>query len=101
MPVDGANAPRNWVASPNGDIGRMAGIPLTGMYFTTSANQGVHCDKWGEINWAKVGPVPVNTPLGELVGLGGDDALAFLAGDGKFYVSHDGGKTWRVERDAS
>lgn len=144
VPADGANSPRGWKSLPNGDIGRIAGIPLTGMYFTTSSDQGVRWEKRGEINWAsgsllfvsdkvgyvvrtdstaafspsksqysiwktsdagrtwnKMGPVPVITPFGELLNLGAEDALGFVGWDGKFHVTQDGGKTWKVERTST
>lgn len=143
VPVEDGNSPRGWKALPNGDIGRFKGIPLTGMYFAASSDQGVHWEKRGDINWAngsllfvsdkvgyvvrtestpafvaakgqyavwkttdagsnwvQVGPVPTPTPFGELISLGAPDALAFVAWDGTFHVTADGGKTWKLDRDA-
>jgi hypothetical protein len=46
--------------------------------------------------WSKVGPMP---SLGRLIRLAGEGNIAFASVNGKFIVSSDFGKTWRLERE--
>jgi len=46
--------------------------------------------------WSKVGPVP---SAGRLIRLAGEGNIAYASIDGKFLVSSDFGKTWRIERE--
>lgn len=41
-----------WAALGVDEVGRFAGIPLTGMYFTASNDHGVTWQKRGELNWS-------------------------------------------------
>lgn len=139
--VEGGGLPSGWGALPNGHLGRFRGIPLTGMYFVLSQDNGATWEKRGELNWAN-GPVlftsdttgyvvrtdstPAfdaskfvmslwrtddagrswtsrgNTPAisGKLVALGKPDAIGYVSGDGKFFSTTDGGKTWKAEYQA-
>src|SRR5262249_7500720 len=51
----------------------------------------------GGRTWNRVGPLP---PLhGALLSLKGAEELGYRSENGRFLVSTDGGKTWRVERE--
>ena len=133
--LDESGTPTDWTAIPGGNIGRFRGIPLTGMYFSTSQDGGITWEKRGNLNWvsgsrplfvsdqtgyvirrdtirapifslwntddsgrtwSKVGPVP---GFGRLIRLAGEGNIAYASMDGKFFVSNDFGKTWRLERE--
>lgn len=48
--------------------------------------------------WAKVGPTP--TIHGRLLSLDGTpDRIGYASQNGKFFISNDGGKVWRLERE--
>ena len=92
--VEGGGLPSNWAALPNGNLGRFRGIPLTGMYFAMSQNNGATWEKRGELNWAN-GPVLfVSDTTGYAVRT--DSTPAFDAS--KFVMSlwrtDDAGRSW-------
>jgi photosystem II stability/assembly factor-like uncharacterized protein len=50
----------------------------------------------GGRTWSKIGPMP--GIHGDLVLLGETESLGYATADGKFFVSGNGGQTWRLER---
>ena len=50
----------------------------------------------GGRNWKKVGRTP--TIHGKLIPLQGTEGLGYASVNGKFFVSSDGGRSWRLER---
>jgi hypothetical protein len=84
-------APLMFVSDTTGFVVRSEGMP------TGNAEFGVWRTDDGGRTWGKGGPLP--TLFGTLVALRGAEQVAFASANGKFLVSSDGGKTWRLERE--
>lgn len=91
---EGSGLPGGWAALPDGSLGRFRGIPLTGMYFAMSQNNGATWDKRGELNWANGPLLFVSDTTGYVVRT--DSTPAFDAS--KFVLSlwrtDDAGRSW-------
>lgn len=91
---DGTNSPRGWRALPGGEIGRFAGIPLTGMYFTASTTLGTSWEKRGDLNWASGSMAFTSAKVGYVVRV--DSVGAFDASKNQYSIwrTADAGRTW-------
>lgn len=93
-PVNAGGLPWSWAALPNGNLGRFGGIPLTGMYFSMSQDNGATWDKRGELNWANGPLLFVSETTGYVVRT--DSTPAFDASKFKMSLwrTDDAGRSW-------
>ncbi|WP_147400455.1 WD40/YVTN/BNR-like repeat-containing protein [Acidovorax cavernicola] len=90
------NTPSNWASLNDGSIGRFGGIPLTGMYFTTTDNDGKSWERRGDLNWANGGLLFVSEKVGYVVRTDSIAALDPELNRQSIWRTNDAGRTWSL-----
>lgn len=90
------NVPSNWASLNDGSVGRFAGIPMTGMYFTTSQDNGKSWERRGDLNWANGSLLFVSQKVGYVIRLDSRAAFDPELIEQSVWRTNDAGHTWSL-----
>ncbi|PIF76825.1 hypothetical protein CLU95_3993 [Variovorax sp. 54] len=90
------NVPSNWASLNDGSVGRFAGIPMTGMYFMTSQDNGKSWERRGDLNWANGSLLFVSEKVGYVIRLDSRAAFDPELIEQSVWRTNDAGHTWSL-----
>ncbi|WP_341888215.1 hypothetical protein [Variovorax sp. YR752] len=90
------NVPSNWASLNDGSVGRFAGIPMTGIYFTTSQDNGKSWERRGDLNWANGSLLFVSEKVGYVIRLDSRAAFDPELIEQSVWRTNDAGHTWSL-----